>query len=226
LIVICQQSIPSRALRSARVRFPLTRSPMKLASNLQEQVASHLRRRILSGQLLPDTPLREQTLAEEFGISRGPIRDALLHLTKEGLLVAKPNVGVKVAAEPSGFKRNVIVHLRREVEASAVTAWFGTRDAGLLRRLDDNLALYREACGGSDLGQVVELDMAFHRLIVEAADQGSLVDLWLPIMLRMFLRYSRHRDLMESYREHADIVRAMHSGREWEALEALKSHIV
>ena len=66
LIVICQQSIPSRALRSARVRFPLTRSPMKLASNLQEQVASHLRRRILSGQLLPDTPLREQTLAEEF----------------------------------------------------------------------------------------------------------------------------------------------------------------
>jgi DNA-binding GntR family transcriptional regulator len=73
---------------------------------------------------------------------------------------------------------------------------------------------------------VVELDMAFHRLIVEAADQGSLVDLWLPIMLRMFLRYSRHRDLMESYREHAVILRAMHAGREWEALEALKSHIV
>jgi DNA-binding GntR family transcriptional regulator len=42
----------------------------------------------------------------------------------------------------------------------------------------------------------------------------------------MFLRYSRHRDLMESYHEHASIVRAMHAGREWEALEALKSHIV
>ena len=91
------------------------------AANLQEQVASHLRRRILSGRILPGTPLREQNLAVEFGISRGPIRDALLHLTKEGLLLAKPNVGVRVAAEPSAFKRHVIVHLRREIEASAVT---------------------------------------------------------------------------------------------------------
>ncbi|HRE80272.1 MAG TPA: GntR family transcriptional regulator [Opitutaceae bacterium] len=199
---------------------------MKLAANLQEQVASHLRRRILSGQLLPGTPLREQTLAVEFGISRGPIRDALLHLTKEGLLIARPNVGVRVANEPSGFKRNVIVHLRREIEASAISAWFETKDPALLKQLDDNLALYKEACGGSDLGQVVELDMAFHRLLVEGADNGSLVDLWLPIMLRMFLRYSRHRDLMESYHEHAGIVRAMHARHEWEALEALKLHIV
>ncbi len=199
---------------------------MKLAANLQEQVASHLRRRILSGQILPGTPLREQNLAVEFGISRGPIRDALLHLTKEGLLLAKPNVGVRVAAEPSAFKRHVIVHLRREIEASAVTAWFATRDPVLLKRLDENLSQYKDACGGSDLGQVVELDMAFHRLVVETADQGSLVDLWQPIMLRMFLRYSRHRDLMESYNEHAGIVRAMHAGREWEALEALKLHIV
>lgn len=208
------------------LRSPHALAPMKLAANLQEQVASHLRRRILSGQLLPGTPLREQSLAVEFGISRGPIRDALLHLTKEGLLIAKPNVGVRVANEPSGFKRNVIVHLRREIEASAVTAWFETRDPALLKRLDDNLSHYKDACGGSDLGQVVELDMAFHRLLVETADHGSLVDLWLPIMLRMFLRYSRHRDLMESYHEHAGIVRAMHGGREWEALEALKLHIV
>jgi len=187
---------------------------MKLAANLQEQVASHLRRRILSGQLLPGTPLREQTLALEFGISRGPIRDALLHLTKEGLLIAKPNVGVRVAVEPSAFKRNVIVHLRREIEASAVTAWFENRDPALLKRLDDNLAQYKE------------LDMEFHRLLVETADKGGLVDLWQPIMMRMFLRYSRHRDLMESHNEHASIVRSMHGGREWEALEALKLHIV
>lgn len=199
---------------------------MKLAANLQEQVASHLRRRILSGQLLPGTPLREQSLAEEFGISRGPIRDALLNLTKEGLLIARPNVGVRVATEPSAFKRNVIVHLRREIEGSAVTAWFEKRDPALLNKLDDNLVLFKEACSGSDLEEVVEHDMNFHRLLVETADDGGLVDLWLPIILRMYLRYSRHRDLMESYNEHAAIAKAMHEGHEWEAMELLKQHIV
>ena len=199
---------------------------MKLAANLQEQVASHLRRRILSGHLQPGTPLREQTLASEFGISRGPIRDALLNLTKEGLLIARPNVGVKVASEPSAFKRNVLVHIRREIETSALTAWFEARNPDLLKKIDENLAAYKVACGASDLVQVVELDMNFHRLLVEAADQGSLVDLWLPVILRMYLRYSRHRDLMESYNEHAAIARAMHEGHEWQALELLKQHIV
>lgn len=199
---------------------------MKLAATLQEQVAAQLRQRILSGQLLPGTPLREQALAEEFGISRGPIRDALVHLTKEGLLLARPNAGVRVANEPSAFKRNVIVHLRREIESAAVTAWFADRSRTVLAALDDNLGRYKEACAGSNLTHVVELDMAFHQTLVEAADGGSLVDLWRPVISRMFLRYSRHRDLMESHAEHASIVRAMHAGREWEALEALKLHIV
>jgi DNA-binding GntR family transcriptional regulator len=206
--------------------FACLEDRMKLAANLQEQVASQLRRRILSGLLLPGTPLREQTLAAEFGISRGPIRDALLNLTKEGLLTARPNVGVRVASESSAFKRNVIVHLRREIETSAVTVWFETRDQALFKNLDENLLQYKAACVSSDLGHVVELDMNFHRLLVESADQGSLVDLWLPVVLRMYLRYSRHRDLMESYNEHAAIVRAMREGHEWQALELLKLHIV
>jgi DNA-binding GntR family transcriptional regulator len=199
---------------------------MKLAANLQEQVAGHLRRRIFSGQLAAGAPVREQELATEFGISRGPIRDALLTLTKEGLLLARPNVGVKVAPDLSPFKRNVIVRLRREIEAAALMVWFERKDPALLESIEKNLAEYREACAGTDLGHVVELDMAFHRQIVEAADDGSLVDLWLPVILRLYLRYSRHRSLMESYQEHVAIVQAIKVGHEWQALELLKQHIV
>ena len=199
---------------------------MKLAASLKEHVASHLRRRILSGQLLPGTPLREQLLAAEFGISRGSIRDALLNLTKQGLLIARPNVGVRVATEPSAFKRKVIVQLRRAIEGTALTAWFGTRDTGLFERLDENLGRYKEACASPDLIQVVELDMAFHRLLVQTADQGSLEDLWLSVVLRMYLRYSRHHDLIESYNEHAAIARAIHAGFESEATMLLRQHIL
>ena len=199
---------------------------MKLAANLQEQVAGLLRRRILSGELASGTAVREQHLADEFGISRGPIRDALLTLTKEGLLIARPNAGVRVAAEPSAFKRNVIVRLRREIEGAALMVWFEKKDAALLTALEKNLVDYQHACAGTDLGRVVELDMGFHRLIVEAADEGSLVDLWLPVILRLYLRYSRHRTLMESYEEHAAIAAAIQAGHEWQALELLKRHIV
>lgn len=199
---------------------------MKLIASLQEQVVVHLRQRILSGRLPPGTPLREESLAREFGISRGPIRDALLTLTKEGLLTARPNAGVKVAVEPSEFKRGVIVELRREIETAALAAWFATRDPALLAALDANLARYRDACRGGEFGTVVELDMAFHRLIVESADEGSLVDIWLPVILRMYLRYSRHRALTESYREHAGIVAAMHARRKGDALSRLRVHIV
>lgn len=199
---------------------------LKLVPNLQEQVASHLRSRILSGQIAPGTPFREQVLAEEFGVSRGPIRDALLTLTKEGLLQGRPNVGVRVAEAPSPFKREVIVKLRREIECSALAAWFQQQDATLLPQLDANLADYQDACAASDFGRVVELDMAFHRTLVESADGGSLVDVWLPVILRMFLRYSRHRMLVESYQEHAAIAAAMHAGDGVSAVALLREHIV
>jgi DNA-binding GntR family transcriptional regulator len=199
---------------------------MKLIPSLQEQVASHLRRRILSGQFTAGTPFREQVLAEEFGVSRGPIRDALLTLTKEGLLQARANVGVRVAEAPSVFKRGVIVRLRREIEGSALSAWFAGRNLELLDRMDANLGDYRQACGGTDFGRVVELDMAFHQMLVESAEGGCLVDLWQPVVLRMFLRYSRHDNLLDSYHEHAAIVAAMHAGEEWKALERLQEHIV
>lgn len=199
---------------------------LKLFSNLPEQIATHLRIRILSGQLAPGTPFREETLAQEFGVSRGPIRDALLTLTKEGLLHARPNVGVRVADEPSAFKREVIVRVRREIEAAAVTAWMAQPEPQLLTHLNANLADYKRACTANDFSRVVELDMAFHRLLVESAEGGALVALWLPVILQMYLRYSRHRKLLESYREHLAIVAAMEAGARRNAVELLKLHIV
>ena len=198
---------------------------VKLALSLPEQIASHLRREILSGQLEPGTSLLETPLAQRFGISRGPIRDAFITLAKEGLLVAKPNIGVKVAPAPSEFKRSVIVSLRRDIECAALGHWVGQPAPGPLKQLDENLRDFERACRAGELVVVVELDMNFHRLLVEAAEEGGLVDLWLPVISRMYLRYSRHRHLIESYREHLAIVKAIRAGDGPLALERLGNHI-
>jgi len=158
-------------------------------------------------------------------VSRGPIRDALLTLTKEGFLVARPNVGVRVAAEPSSFKRSVIVRLRREIESAALSAWFEKRDPELIKRLEENLEHYKAASDANDVGKAVELDLDFHRTLVETADGGSLVDLWTPVVYRMYLRYARNRDMKAIHAEHSGVVRSMRSGTEWEAVELLRQHI-
>jgi DNA-binding GntR family transcriptional regulator len=200
-------------------------STLKLAPSLKEQISQHLRRRILAGEIAPGSPLLEEPLAQEFGISRGPIRDAFLTLGQEGLLVAKPNVGVRVAAEPSPRKRAVIVAVRRTIEDAALAAWFETREPALLETLARNVAEFRRACAQGNLGEVVEIDMEFHRLLVGAADQGSLLGLWQPAILQMYLRYSRHRSLMESYEEHAAILAAMRKGAAARARKLLAAHI-
>lgn len=73
---------------------------MKLApvATLRDQVADQLRARILQGNLPPGSELKQDRLAEEFGVSRIPVREALLMLKYDGLVVVKPNRRVVVAA--------------------------------------------------------------------------------------------------------------------------------
>ncbi len=87
---------------------------------IREQIADHIRNDVLSGQLAEGAPLREQDLATRYGVSRGPIRDALLQLTQEGLLVSKPNCGVTVGSGPSDAIQPLIIQLRRAIEKFAL----------------------------------------------------------------------------------------------------------
>jgi DNA-binding GntR family transcriptional regulator len=158
---------------------------------IREQVAAHLRYAVLSGDLGEGEALREQPLARHFGVSRGPVRDALLQLTQEGLLVAEQNCGVRV---------------RRPDPAK-------------------NLSLFQVACRTGEMAEVVEHDMAFHRHIVECGGGADLVAVWVPVVTHMMLPYSRHRDLMDSYREHEAVVAALRCGDKAVAQECLRANI-
>lgn len=192
---------------------------------IREQIADRIRTDVLSGRLSEGTNLREQTLAEQYGVSRAPIRDALLQLTQEGLLVAKPNCGVKVGS-PSGEEiQPLVIDLRRKIEVFALGKVFGKLTEADIDRLDETVERLRVACRKEDLGEIVGHDMALHRHILEATGNGDLLAMWLPIVSRMFLHYSRHRDMMESHREHAAIVEAIRRGDRNAAMEALTTNI-
>jgi DNA-binding GntR family transcriptional regulator len=193
---------------------------------ISEQIAQQLRDDVLSGRLAEGEHLHEVTLAERFGVSRGPVRDALLHLTKEGILVYKPNCGVEVSPAPSEHVRPLVVDIRRQIETFALDIAFDRATPEDLRQWETILERLRAACQRNDLPGAVEADMAFHRWIIERSGEPALLAMWLPVVCRMRLGYSRHRDLYEVYPEHLKIFAAFQKGNRKAAAEALEANIV
>ena len=192
---------------------------------MREQIADRIRSDVLSGRIESGTSLREIPLAKQYGVSRAPVRDALLQLTHEGLLEAKPNCGVRVSAPIQEDLQPLIVQLRRKIESFALELAFENFNEEDIVALDETVEGLKKACHEQDMANIVHFDMALHRYIIEAAGSSELVSIWLPIVSRMWLHYSRHRDLMESYREHAEIVKAIREKDRAAAFEALLANI-
>lgn len=193
---------------------------------IREQIVDQLRREVLSGEIAEGQSLREQKLAERFGVSRGPIRDALLQLTQEGLLVGQANRGVRVSRGPSLEIQPLVVQLRRQIETHALRSVASSLGEPDYEQLYAILRLFEAACRRGKMSQVIEHDMAFHRWIVERPGDADLVQLWLQTIVRMRLRYTRHADLLDCWAEHQAIVNHLEQGAPIAALSALEANIL
>ncbi len=200
---------------------------LPVVRTIREQVADRIRADVLSGRLTAGTSLREKALAEQYRVSRAPIRDALLQLTQEGLLVAKPNCGVRVAAVKEETQV-LLLDLRRRIEVFALRHAFEVKNGitdKLVTQLQGTVDQLKEACENEDLAMIVEQDMALHRIIIQACGNPDLIAIWLPIVSRMMLHYSRHNSMMDSHREHAAIVDAIRAGDQEAAVASLEANI-
>ena len=111
------------------------------------------------------------------------------------------------------------------IEVFALRKVFSRFTDADIDRLDETVQRLKIECENEDLAGVVQQDMALHRYILEATGNTDLLAIWLPIVSRMFLHYSRHRNMMESYREHAAIVDAIRRKDRRAAIEALTANI-
>jgi DNA-binding GntR family transcriptional regulator len=153
-------------------------APLKLDRTRQSapQVFEALRELIVSFQLEPGTVLQRAELAEHFGISQTPIRDALLRLGEEQLVDIFPQHATVVsridlsAALQSHF-------LRRSIELEILTVLCGLPEPEhreLVRRLNANLAVQEAALHPLDVARLALADQAFHQEMYEAAKVGPL----------------------------------------------------
>ena len=191
----------------------------------REKIADVIRAEVVSKVLKEGSPLREEALAKRFGVSRIPVRDALLQLTQEGWLVSRHNFGVRVATLPNTDLQPLIVTLRRQIESFALKNMMKRLKDVKLNALDGILKDLNAACKAGNVGKVVDADMSFHRFIISSANTSDLMPLWLPVITRMMLHYSRLSNWMESYHEHANIAAAIRDGNQKKALALLRANI-
>ena len=141
---------------------------------LVAQIAERLRSDILSGSLTPNLQLNEKILALEFGVSRGPLREAMQGLIQEGLLRNEPHRGVFVIA----FGENDLIDVyivRRALESAAVEQIVNQGDRvsisralhDIAKRMDNAVRAHRWKQGG-------KLDFLFHRALVDSANSKRL----------------------------------------------------
>ncbi|MBU2887681.1 GntR family transcriptional regulator [Gilvimarinus agarilyticus] len=177
--------------------------------SVKDQIADQLRSDIISGSLEPNERLSEQALSERFGVSRGPIREVLLQLTKEGLLVSKSNCGVSVNSVLNSKMQELMVDIRRKIEIHALSSIKNTLTEEDFEYLDGTLERIQEAFSKEDFTEVTKADMDFHRFLIFKAGGQELVNLWYPIVLRMRMNYKRLSSPKDCVEEHKAITDAL-----------------
>ena len=132
--------------------------------SIADQVAGILRQKVLRGEFRPGTSLQEIPLAEELGVSRNTMREAMRILSLEGLLRRSIHRGIAVA-QLSLKDVHEIYHVRRVLEISAVLS--ARKPAPeLVREIRAALEQYEGAVHASDWVSAVSHDLHFHSLLI------------------------------------------------------------
>ena len=186
----------------------LNRIPIEI---LRARVAGEIRAAILRGDLPPGSRVKQEDLAGKLGVSREPVRQALLLLQREGLVQAEPNRGALVA--PLDRERISDVYGLREAVETTVVATLARRPAFDIEPFRRIIERGRAAAQKRDLPALIDLDMSFHIGLYEADGNRVMIDLlraqWTHMrrLMSMVLDEGSYRD--EIWDEHEEIVMAI-----------------
>ncbi|RSM74426.1 GntR family transcriptional regulator [Amycolatopsis sp. WAC 01375] len=197
--------------------------------NLRDEVIETLRGAVISGEMRPGVVYSAPTLAERFGVSATPVREAMLDLVKEGLMETMRNKGFRVT-EPTEHELDDVTELRALIEVPTVRriAEAGG-DADALKRLRELAAGIERASVDHDLIDHVRFDMEFHLALLGLAGNEHLVEIVRSLRARSRIYglkvLAERGQLVSSAREHAELVDLIEA-RDADGAEALmRRHI-
>jgi DNA-binding GntR family transcriptional regulator len=196
---------------------------------ISERLCETIEELIATGELAPGSALDEAMLVERYGVSRTPVREALIQLAAEGLVELRPRRGAVVAqATPQRLVEMFEVMAELEAMCARLAA----------RRLRDDdlgaltvaLARCEAAAAQHDPDAYFYANEDFHRALYAASHNAFLVEQTLALQrkLRPYRRLQlrvRHR-MQHSLAEHGEILAALRQGQADQAMDATRRHVV
>jgi DNA-binding GntR family transcriptional regulator len=194
-----------------------------------EGIVREMRERLLSGQIKGGEPLRQEQLANEFGVSRIPIREALLQLGAEGLVVFTPHKGA-VATRLSIEEADELFHLRALLETDVFSHAFSKLTSTHLDAAEKALARYDRAIeAGTDADLWGKMNWEFHEILFEPAQLPRTV----AIIKNLHTSTDRYQrfflltgGVVHAETEHRLILTLCRAGDEAGAMTAMRDHIL
>jgi len=194
-----------------------------------QEIADRLRGDILSGRIAEGGRLTEQELAKRFGVGRSPVREAVLRLSMQGLLTSRPNRGAVISPGAPLEIRKLVVPIRRTVETFALESVFDSLTEEDFQKWEEIVNRMEQASRDGDLYALAELDIAFHRTLVERARQPDLLVIWDALVGRVRSHFRRMQrgngEANEIYQEHKAILECFRTGSLEDARRMLRAKI-
>ena len=198
--------------------------PLPLAKMAYEA----LRNSILTGELQPGEVHNEMRLAKQLGISRTPVREALLELSSQGLVTFLPRKGV-IVNHPTPRDVMELFEVRKAIELAAMEKVSRAGTAIDLRPLEKSLSDQRKALKKQDFLAYLEADRLFHATLSQMADNRRMVailenirDLIQLIGYHALVTEGRGEAVIE---EHEQVLEALNRKNPTAARKALERHL-
>jgi DNA-binding GntR family transcriptional regulator len=194
-----------------------------------EIVYDHLKEGILDGSLSPGTRLVEAQIADQMGISRSPVREALQFLEVDGLIDAQSQRGTFV--KRLSAREVWEIYTARQVIEGYVAALAARRATPAdVERLEAALQEVLRLAQEEDYAATVKADFEVHRLIWEVSGHQLLCDILsrLEVQIRMFISVQAplFDHLYDSVEDHQDIIQAIAAGDAAAARETIEQHLL
>ena len=194
---------------------------------LREEIRDRLIEDILGGRLVPGDRLVETRIAQSYGVSQAPVREALRDLELLGFVVSAPFRG-SVVREVSTSDLVQIYPIRAVLEGLAARDAATRLNAAGLKKLESLVTSMRKSAARGDTRAAISDDFAFHLIIVEASGNWLLKQFWerMRLATTTFLTVSRsHHALAEIAERHAPVLEALRRRDPDAAERAMRRHI-
>lgn len=198
-----------------------------MRAQLSDEVAFRIRELIMRGELRESEFVRLDRMAEQLGVSRTPVREALMALREQGFVELIPNRGFTVARPTKADLRDLF-----EVE-TFISGELAARSAERIDRdtvetLEGIFAGLTDAAIAADWTRYERLDSQFHKAINAAAHSPKLA--WFLGMTHRYIPFNpfnfySKRDVFRSNKEHSEIVAALHERDPIAARAVMEGHV-